>query len=50
MLRQGAGAIVNTSSGSGLVGLPNSIGDAAAKHGMVGLTRSAALAYAQPRR
>ncbi|MBV9168905.1 MAG: SDR family oxidoreductase, partial [Chloroflexi bacterium] len=47
MLRQGGGAIVNTASAAGLVGLPNSIGYTASKHGVVGLTRSAALAYAQ---
>jgi NAD(P)-dependent dehydrogenase (short-subunit alcohol dehydrogenase family) len=47
MLRQGSGAIVNTSSIGGLVGAPMSIGYAASKHGVIGLTKSAALAYAQ---
>ena len=47
MLRQGGGAIVNTASAAGLVGLPNAIGYVASKHGVVGLTKSAALAYAQ---
>jgi NAD(P)-dependent dehydrogenase (short-subunit alcohol dehydrogenase family) len=47
MLRQGGGAIVNTSSGAGLVGLPMSIGYSASKHGVIGLTKCAALAYAQ---
>lgn len=47
MLRQRGGAIVNTSSIGGLVGAPMSIGYAASKHGVIGLTKSAALAYAQ---
>ena len=47
MLRQGGGAIVNTSSVGGLVGVPMSIGYSASKHGVIGLTKSAALAYAQ---
>jgi NAD(P)-dependent dehydrogenase (short-subunit alcohol dehydrogenase family) len=47
MLRQDGGAIVNTASAAGLVGLPLSGGYVAAKHGVVGLTKSAALAYAQ---
>jgi NAD(P)-dependent dehydrogenase (short-subunit alcohol dehydrogenase family) len=47
MLRQGGGAIVNTASAAGLVGLPSSSGYAASKHGVVGLTKSAALAYAR---
>jgi NAD(P)-dependent dehydrogenase (short-subunit alcohol dehydrogenase family) len=46
MLRQGGGAIVNTSSGAGLVGVPMAIGYSASKHGVIGLTKSAALAYA----
>ena len=47
MLKQGGGSIVNTSSAYGLVGgyrLPAYI---ASKHGVVGITRSAALEYAQ---
>jgi len=47
MLRQGGGAIVNTASVMGLVGSPVSVGYVASKHGVVGLTKSAALAYAQ---
>ena len=47
MLRQGSGVIVNTSSIGGLAGAPMSIGYAASKHGVIGLTKSAALAYAQ---
>jgi len=46
MLRQGGGAIVNTASVSGLIGVPNASGYVAAKHGVVGLTKSAGLAYA----
>lgn len=40
------GAIVNVASVSGLVGMPTLSGYAASKHGVVGLTRSAALEYA----
>jgi len=47
MLGQGGGAIVNTSSVGGLVGVPMSIGYSASKHGVIGLTRCAALAYVQ---
>jgi NAD(P)-dependent dehydrogenase (short-subunit alcohol dehydrogenase family) len=46
MLRQGAGAIVNTASGAGLVGLPGAAAYVASKHGVVGLTKTAALEYA----
>ncbi len=46
MLRQGGGAIVNTSSGAGIKGFPGGAAYVAAKHGVVGLTRSAALDYA----
>ncbi len=44
MLRQGGGAIVNTSSGAGLVGTP-SAAYTASKFGVVGLTKSAAKVY-----
>lgn len=47
MLGQGGGAIVNTSSAVGLVGTPNSVTYPTAKHGIVGLTRCAALQYAR---
>lgn len=40
------GAIVNVASVSGLVGMPTLSAYAASKHGVVGLTRSAALEYA----
>jgi NAD(P)-dependent dehydrogenase (short-subunit alcohol dehydrogenase family) len=46
MQTQGGGTIVNTSSILGLVGLPNAVAYAAAKHGVIGLTRTAALEYA----
>ena len=47
MLAQGGGAIVNTASAVGLVGTPNSVTYPTAKHGVVGLTRCAALQYAR---
>lgn len=45
MLAQGGGAIVNTASIAGLVGLPTSSAYVAAKHGVVGLTKTAAIEY-----
>jgi NAD(P)-dependent dehydrogenase (short-subunit alcohol dehydrogenase family) len=45
MLRRGGGAIVNTSSGAGLIGFPGMADYVAAKHGVIGLTKSAALEY-----
>ncbi|MEM9704582.1 MAG: SDR family oxidoreductase [Pseudomonadota bacterium] len=45
MEKQGEGAIVNTASIAGLTGIGGA-GYCAAKHAVVGLTRSAALAYA----
>ena len=46
MRTQGSGAIVNCSSLGGLVGLPGRAAYHASKHGVLGLTRSAALEYA----
>ena len=46
MREQGSGAIVNCSSLGGLVGLPGRAAYHASKHGIIGLTRSAALEYA----
>lgn len=45
MLASGGGAIVNTSSGLGLVGIAGQPAYVAAKHGVVGLTKAAALEY-----
>lgn len=42
----GGGAIVNTSSGAGIIGFPRMANYVAAKHGVIGLTKSAALEYA----
>jgi len=47
MLTQGGGAIVNTASIAGLAGLPTSSAYVAAKHGVVGLTKTAAIEYAE---
>jgi NAD(P)-dependent dehydrogenase (short-subunit alcohol dehydrogenase family) len=47
MQTQGGGAIVNTASIAGLAGLPTSSAYVAAKHGVVGLTKTAALEYAE---
>jgi len=49
MLAQGGGAIVNTASIAGLIGLPMASNYVAAKHGVVGLTKTAALEYAADR-
>ena len=46
MRQQGSGAIVNCSSLGGLVGLPGRAAYHASKHGVIGLTSSAALEYA----
>jgi NAD(P)-dependent dehydrogenase (short-subunit alcohol dehydrogenase family) len=46
MLKRGGGAIVNNGSVTGLVGSPGPIGNIATKHGVSGLTKSAALQYA----
>jgi NAD(P)-dependent dehydrogenase (short-subunit alcohol dehydrogenase family) len=47
MLQQGGGAIVNTASLAGLVGAKRMPAYVASKHGVAGLTKTAALEYAK---
>lgn len=47
MRRQGYGSIVNTASVGGIRGVGNQSGYAASKHGVVGLTRNAAVEYGE---
>lgn len=46
METQGSGAIVNTASISGIVGLPGAVAYTASKHAVIGLTKAVALTYA----
>jgi len=46
MRKQGSGVIVNTSSGAGIRGIAGQAAYCAAKHGVIGLTKAAALDYA----
>lgn len=46
MLQQGEGAIVNDSSIGGIIGMPGRAAYHASKHGVIGLTKCAALEYA----
>lgn len=47
MLKTGGGSIVNASSGLGVVGMQNLTDYVAAKHGVIGLTKAAAIDYGQ---
>ena len=47
MLKQGGGAIVNTSSGAGVVATPTMSCYCASKHGILGLTKTAAVEHAR---
>ena len=47
MITNQSGTIVNISSIAGIVGLPNASAYVAAKHGVIGITKTAALEYAK---
>jgi NAD(P)-dependent dehydrogenase (short-subunit alcohol dehydrogenase family) len=47
MLQQGGGAIVNTSSGAGIKGFAGQAAYRAAKFGVIGRSKAAALDYAK---
>jgi len=46
ILEQSGGGLGNTSSGAGIIGFPTMANYVAAKHGVIGLTKTAALEYA----
>ncbi|MEN6465711.1 MAG: glucose 1-dehydrogenase [Syntrophaceae bacterium] len=46
MLKYGGGAIVNTASAAGIIGMPNHYAYVASKFGVVGITKGAALEFA----
>jgi len=46
MLKRGKGAIVNNGSVTGLIGAAGAVANVSSKHGVTGLTKSAALQYA----
>lgn len=46
MVRQGGGAVVNTSSGVGTMGMSNQPAYVTSKHGIIGITRAAAMEFA----
>jgi NAD(P)-dependent dehydrogenase (short-subunit alcohol dehydrogenase family) len=47
MIRTGGGAIINTSSGAGVIGIPQQSIYSTSKHAVLGMTKSAALEYAK---
>src|SRR5438876_1041716 len=49
MIERGAGSIISTSSGAGLMGIPGLAAYSAAKGGVVALTRAAAMELASKR-
>jgi NAD(P)-dependent dehydrogenase (short-subunit alcohol dehydrogenase family) len=47
ILRSGGGAVVNFASTAGLIGHPNACHYVTSKHGVIGLTRAAAVEYSE---